>query len=328
MNSKIIKVGIIAILIMSMAACTNSTKPTTQVTIEQIQQDAVVLDLIKAKFEKVVSIKVNTQAVQGTQALVIADLTYDNGEAIVSGEIIINYEWDKKTWKAVNTQFTYKAVGVKNETDEKEVLKEFKVDPELNKQFEIGINTVEPVILSKSLNLERGEANYVLERNETVNLWTSKLTSTVKAKYDYQEGWKYTVESWSYKETTKWEGTWVIQWGDYGKETQYAVNEKMTLIISGEMTFTKNSDGVEDEDRSVNVQFKRAGSPYNLPATLSKLNESKGLYNTRFITFKYGNQANDVMFLELRFNANQNNVTTEIVAVSYDGNIGSATKIK
>lgn len=328
MNSKLIKFGIIVILILGLAACTNSTKPTKEVSIEQIQQDAVALDLIKAKFEKLISIKVNSQPIQGTQALVVADIVYDNGEALIKGEIVINYEWDKKTWKAVNTQFTYTSVSVKNEASESEILKEFKVTPEINKQFEIGINTVNPVILSKQLNLEIGEAVYVLERNETINNWTSKLTSTVKAKYDYLEGWKYTTESWSYKETTNWAGTWVIQWGSYTKETQYAPNEKMTLNITGEMNYSKNSDGQENENRSVNVQFKRSGSPYNLPATLSDLYESKGLYNSRFITIKYGNQANDILTLELRFSPNQNNVSTEIVAVSYDGNIGTVTKTR
>jgi len=328
LNTKIIRVGIIAILILSMAACTNSTKPTTKVAIEQIQQDVVALDFIKSKFEKVVSIKVNSQPVQGTQALVVADMTYDNGEALITGEVIINYEWNKKEWKAVNAQFSYKSVKVKFEAKEKDVLEAATEIETINTRYQANAFSDSPVLVSKELDLNNGLANYVVTRSSSTDGWNAVTTYKIGAKYDYLVGWVFEIKDWSYRETMNWAGTWKLVWGSEANETQYSPNEAMTIVIAGEVEITNNMAGNEIVTRALSVSFKRERNPYIIPATISKDYEKDGLYSTRFINVKYGNQANDEFNLELRFEGTSSDTMAKIVSKSYDGNFGVVTKTK
>lgn len=316
------------IMILTLSACSDSGKPSPNVTLEQIQTDAVEVEIIKTNFDRLVSLSVISQPVQGTQSLVIADLTYDNGEALVSGQVVINYEWINKAWKPVNTQFTYDSVSVKEEPSDEEVLNAIAVIEDLNSRFQNAAFNSEPVLVSRTPNLKKGEAIYVVRRTASVENWTSTTTTTIKAKYDHSQGWQYTVDQWDYSETTRWTGTWVVQWATYDKETQYAANEKITMTLTGEMTLTQNSADQQDETRKVNVVFKRNGSSFNLPATISRNYEDQGLYSTRFIVIKYGNQDNDQLFFELDFDLTGPNPIALYVAKSFDGNNAILTKIK
>lgn len=311
-----------------MAACTNSTKPTAKVAIEQIQQDAVAMDFIKAKFENVVSLKVNTQPIQGNQALVVADMTYDNGDALVSGEVVINYEWNKKEWKAVNAQFSYKSVKVKNEAKEKDVLDAAVEIETINTRYQANAYSQSAVLISKELDLDNGIANYFVSKKSSEDGWNAETTYKISAKYDYVKGWEFRIVDWSYWETMDWTGTWQIVWGNEANETQYTPKEEMIVTITGEIGITNNMADVENEKRTINVSFKRDKSPYEIPVTISNDYKKDKLYSTRFINVKYGNQANDMFNLELRFEESSSNTTSKIVAKSFDGNFGVVTKIK
>ena len=311
-----------------MTACTDSSKPNTNVTLDQIQQDAVNLAFIQAKYEELVSLEVISQPVQENQCLVVADLTYDNGDALISGQVVINYEWVDKAWKAVNTQFSFTAVSVKQEAPEVDVLKAAGPIEELSAQFETDTIPSTSTLDSKTLDLGIGEATYVVKKTQSLSSWSATTLITIKAKYYYLEGWKYTVDSWTYSETTQWAGSWTILWTEYEKETQYKVDEKMTITVKGDMTLTKNSAGDQTEDRSVNVVFRRNGSNFNLPATLSRDYLEEGRYCSRFFVIKYGNQDNDQFNFELRFDEANSPTTAGFVAKSFDGNLGILTKIK
>lgn len=322
------KLGLALLVTLVMAACTDSSKPTSDVTLDQIKQDAVNLAFIQAKFEKLDSLEVISQPVQDNQCLVVADLTYDNGDALISGQVVINYEWANKAWKAVNTQFSFTAVSVKEEAPEADVLKAAGPIDELSAQFETDAVPSTSVLESRSLDLAIGEATYVVKKTQSLGLWSATTLITIKAKYYYLEGWKYTVDSWTYTETTQWAGTWTILWTEYEKETQYKVDEKMTITVKGDMTLTKNSAGDQTEDRSVNVTFRRNNSNFNLPATLSRDYLEEGRYSSRFFVIKYGNQDNDQFNFELRFDETNNPTTAITVAKSFDGNLGVLTKIR
>jgi len=328
LNTRLIKTGLIVLMALTMSACSGSTKPTSAVKKEQIQTDAVALDIIKAKFDKVISLDIVSEPVQDLQCLVIANLTYDDGDALISGQIVINYAWANKAWKATNTQFSFTSVSVKEEAPQADLLASAVADNDLNAQFEVGDFAPNPTLVSKSLNLGIGEATYVVSSTVSALSWTATTTYTIKAKYYHQEGWKYTIDSWNYTETTKWAGTWTLQWATYDNETQYLPNEKMTITVNGEMTITKNSAGDQNEARSVNTTFKRSGNPYNIPAVISRDYEDEGRYSTRFIVFKYGNHDNDQFNLELRFDTSTSPTSASYVVKSFDGNLGILTKIK
>jgi len=328
LDTKHLKFILMVFMVLALNACADSGKPSSSVTDEQIRTDAVKADVIDAAFSKLISLTVISQPVQGTQSLVIADLTYDNGEALVSGQVVINYEWAEKAWKAANIQFTYGSVSVKAEAPEADILAAAEIIPDLNAQFQNFAFSLDPVLVSKEVFLEIGEATYVITRTASKENWTSTTTYTISAKYSYSDGWQFTTDSWEYTETTNWAGTWVVQWATYDKETQYLPNEKMTLTVTGAMTLTHNSADNQDETRKVNVVFKRASSGYNIPATLSRDYEDEGLYTTRFIVIKYGNQNNDQLNLELDFDLTATNPVATLVAKSFDGNIGVLTKIK
>jgi hypothetical protein len=328
LNTKHFKIILMVFMVLALTACADSSKPKSSVTEEQIRIDAVKADLIEGDFSKLISLTVISQPVQGIQSLVVADLTYDNGEALVSGQVVINYEWNNKAWKAVNTQFSYNSVSVKEEAPVADILGAAGIIPDLNAQFQNFAFSSDPVLVSKELALEIGEATYVITRSASTEKWTSTTTYMISAKYNHGGGWQFTLNSWTYTETTNWAGTWVIQWATYDKETQYTPNEKMTVTITGDMTLTHNSANDQNETRTVNVVFKRSGSGYNLPAILSSNYLDEGLYTTRFMIIKYGNQNNDQLYLELEFDLTGANPISNYVAKSYDGNVGLLTKIK
>ena len=325
---KHLKIILMVFMVLAFNACADSSKPGSNVTEDQIKTDAVKADLIKANFDKLISLTIISQPVQGTQSLVVADLTYDTGQALVSGQVVINYEWTNKAWKAVNTTFTYSSISVKEEAPEAEILGSATVIDDLNAQFQNFAFISDPVLVSKELHLEIGEASYVITRSASKDNWTSETTYNIDAQYDYAKGWQFTLASWSYTETTNWAGTWAIQWGTYDKETQYLANEKMTLVMTGTMTLTHNSANDQNETRKVNAVFRRGGSSYNLPAILSRNYEDEGYYTTRFIVIKYGNQDNDQLYLELDFDLSGTSPVATYAAKSFDGNVGSLTKIK
>ena len=325
---KITKIGLILLMIIGMSACTNGGNPTSVVSLEQIQEDALSLSFIQAKLEKIVSIDVISQPVQGKQCLVVANMVYDNGEALVKGEIVINYEWEKKEWTAVNTQFSYQSVSVKEEANPQKVLEAAGDIDILNSKFQANAFTQTPVLVSKELNLEIGEASYVVTRSNESSGWTATTTYTIKGKYFYLDGWQFTIEDWSYKEVTKWAGSWQIVWGSSPTESQYTDGEIMKLTVSGDISLSLNKADVQNEKRDVNVAFTRNRSPYSIPVTLSKDYQDVGLYTSRFILIKYGNQANDQFNLELSFENTNSGWVASTIAKSFDGTIGSLTKIK
>lgn len=328
MKSTLTKLGLVLLMTLFMSACADSSKPTSEVTLEQIKQDAVNLAFIQAKYKELVSLEVISQPVQENQCLVVADLTYDNGDALVSGQVVINYEWANKAWKEKNTQFSFKDVSVKDEAPEADVLKAAGPIDELSAQFETDTIPASATLESRTLNLDIGEATYVVKKTQSLSSWSATTLITIKAKYYYLEGWKYTINSWTYTETTQWAGIWTILWTDYEKETQYGVNEKMTITVKGDMTLTKNSAGDQTEDRTVNVVFRRSGNNYNLPATLSRDYLEEGRYSSRFFVVKYGNQDNDQYNFELRFDKTNTPTTAGFTAKSFDGNLGILTRIK
>jgi hypothetical protein len=313
---------------MGISACTDNGNPTSTVSVEQIQVDALAMSFIQAKFEKIVSLNIISQPVQGKQCLVVANMTYDNGEALVSGEVVINYEWAKKAWTAVNTQFSYKSVASKQEADPTSVLNAAGDIDVLNTKFQANAFTQTPVLVSKELNLEIGEASYVVSKTSAVEGWSATTTYTIKAKYYYLDGWQFTVEDWSYKEVTKWAGSWQIVWGTSPTESQYTSGEIMKLNVTGEISLTLNKADIQNEKREVNVAFTRNRSPYNIPVTISKDYQDEGLYSSRFILTKYGNQDNDQFNLELRFEKSGSTWTSSLIAKSFDGTLGTLTKIK
>ncbi|NTW96593.1 MAG: hypothetical protein HGB31_08250 [Erysipelotrichaceae bacterium] len=325
---KITKIGLILVMFIGMSACTDSGKPTTVVTLEQIQVDALDMSFIQAKFEKIVSIDVISQPVQGKQCLVVANMVYDNGEALVKGEVVINYEWVKKAWTAVNTQFSYQSVSVKAEADPQKVLDAAGDIDVLNSKFQANAFTQTPVLVSKELNLEIGEATYVVTRGNASSGWTATTTYTIKGKYYYLDGWQFTIEDWSYKEVTKWAGSWQIVWGSSPTESQYTAGEIMKLTVSGDISLSLNKADIQEEKRDVNVAFIRNRSPYSIPVTLSKDYQDEGLYTSRFILTKYGNQSNDQFNLELHFENSGSGWVATTIAKSFDGTIGTLTKIK
>lgn len=325
---KITKIGLILVMFIGISACADSGNPTTVVTLEQIQVDALDMSFIQAKFEKIVSIDVISQPVQGKQCLVVANMVYDNGEALVKGEVVINYEWVKKAWTSVNTQFSYQSVSVKEEADPQKVLDAAGDIEVLNTKFQADAFTETPVLVSKELNLEIGEATYVVTRSNASPGWTATTTYTIKGKYYYLDGWQFTIEDWAYKEVTKWAGSWQIVWGSSPTESQYAAGEIMKLTVSGDISLALNKADVQDEKRDVNVAFTRNRSPYSIPVTLSKDYQDDGLYTSRFILTKYGNQDNDQFNLELRFEKTSSGWVASTIAKSFDGTIGTLTKIR
>lgn len=314
-------------MIMGISACIYNGNPTSQVTLEQIQEDALSLSFIQAKLDKIVSIEVVSQPVQGKQCLVVANMVYDNGEALVKGEVVINYEWTMKAWTAVNTQFSYQSVSVKAEADSLEILNAAGDIDVLNTKFQANAFTQIPVLVSKVLNLEIGEATYVITKASASSGWTATTTYTIKAKYYYLDGWQFTIEDWAYKEVTNWAGIWQIVWGTSATESQYTAGEIMKLTISGEISLSLNKADIQEEKRDVNVAFTRNRSPYLIPVTLSKDYQDEGRYTSRFILTKYGNQDNDQFNLELRFENNGSGWVATTIAKSFDGTIGSLTKI-
>jgi hypothetical protein len=315
-------------MIIGMSACSESGKPTKNVNIEQIQEDALAMSFIQAKFEKLVSLSIISQPVQGNQCLVVANMTYDNGEALVSGEVVINYEWVNKAWTSANTQFSYKSVSSKLEADPNKVLNAAGDIDILNTKLQANAFTQTPVLVSKELNLEIGEATYVVSKVSATEGWSATTIYTIKAKYYYLDGWQFTIEDWSYKEVTKWAGSWQIIWGSSPTESQYTAGEIMNLKVSGDISLSLNKADIQEEKRDVNVAFSRNRSPYNIPATLSKDYQDDGLYSSRFILTKYGNQDNDQFNLELRFEKSGSTWTSSTIAKSFDGTLGTLTKIK
>lgn len=328
MKTNLFRFGLLLFVILMSGGCAESVNPTSEVTLDQIQADALKAPAIKEDVEKVVSLKVISEPFQEDQCLVLANLTYDNGEALINGDIVINYEWSSKQWKVVNTQFTVKKVSAKTEASEELVLNAAGSIESLNTQFELNLLASETVIQAKTLNLEEGKASYTLVKTSKAGNWTGVLTYMINATYDYSEGWQFTIDKWSYTETTRWAGTWVAQWGQYPKETQYAPNEKLSLDITGDMVISKNSANEQNEKRTVNVVFTRNRSGFNIPATFSTDYESQGRFSTRFITIKYGNQADDQINLELRFDTTILGTNVVMVAKSTNGNIASLTRVK
>lgn len=315
-------------MILLLGACAESVNPTSKVTLDQIQADAVEAPAIKEDVEALISLKVVSEPFQGDQCLVLANMTYDNGDALINGDVIINYEWASKRWEAVNTQFEVKKVSAKTEPTEDIVLNAAGSIESLNTQFELNLLAADTVIQSKTLNLEEGMASYTIVKTLKAGNWTGVVTTVLSAKYEYSDGWQFTIDNWSYTETTRWNGTWVVQWGQYHNETQYTPYESMNLEITGDMVITKNSTNEQNEKRSVNVVFNRDRSGFNIPATLSTDYEGKGQYNTRFITIKYGNQADDQITLELRFDTTILGTNVVMVAKSTNGNIGTLTRVR
>lgn len=315
-------------MMMGMSACTDNGNPTTQVTLQQIQEDVLSLSFIQAQQDRIVSIEVISQPVQGKQCLVVANMVYDNGEALVKGEVIINYEWAKKAWTAVNTQFSYQSVSVKEEADPLKVLNAAGDIDVLNTKFQANAFTQTPVIVSKELNLEIGEATYVVTKANDSPGWTATTTYTIKGKYYHLDGWQFTIVDWAYKEVTKWAGSWQIDWGSSPTESQYTDGEIMKLTVSGDISLSLNKADVQEEKRDVNVAFTRNRSPYSIPVTLSKDYQDEGLYTSRFILTKYGNQDNDQFNLELRFENTNSGWVASTIAKSFDGTIGTLTKIR
>lgn len=313
---------------IALSACLDAGKPSSQVTNDQIKQDATAIPFIKANFKEVTVLSVISRPVQGKQCLVVANLTYDNGAALISGGLIINYEWSKQAWIVVNSQFNYKAAKVKYEASDQAILAAVQLPDKINTQFQFNTANPSQVIGSRSPDLTNGNATYIVNFYSVIEGWTGTFSSIVSAKYDYKTGWKFSVSDWTYSETMTWTGTWVIQWGTYGNETQYAPNEKMTLNITGDIRMIHNTADYESENRDVNVSFRRTGSPYSIPVILSQDNQQAGLYSTRFIQVKYGNQEKNRFTMEMRFNGNGSGMKTQYIAKSYDGNIGSLAKIK
>lgn len=311
-----------------LGACAETLNPTSEVAMDQIQADVVKAPTIKEDLETLVSLKVISEPFQGDQCLVLANMTYDNGDALINGDVIINYEWKSKGWKAVNTQFELKKVSAKAEASEEIIFKAAENIDALNSQFELNLLAADYSILSRTLNLEEGKAAYTVEKTIKAGNWIGVVTYFLSAQYHYSNGWQLSIDRWSYTETTRWNGNWVVQWGQYPKETQYGPNEQMSLEITGDMVISKNSANEQNEKRTVNVIFTRNRSGYNIPATLSTDYESKGQYSTRFITIKYGNQADDQMTLELRFDTTILGTNVVMVAKSTNGNIGTLTRVK
>lgn len=328
MKTNLFRFGLLLFVILMLGACADSAKPTTEVTLDQIQADATKVPAIKEDLEKVVSLKVISEPFQGDQCLVLANLTYDNGDALINGDVVINYEWASKRWKAVNAQFAVKKISAKTEASEEAVIKAAGSIDALDKQFELDLLSAETSIQSKTLSLEEGKASYAIIKTIKAGNWTGVVTYGISARYDYSQGWLFTIDNWSYTETTRWTGTWVAQWGQYAQETQYTPNESMSLVITGDMVITKNSTNEQSEKRSVNVVFTRNRSGYNIPATLSTEYESDGRYTSRFIFIKYGNQADDQITLEHRFDTSILGTNVVMVAKSTSGNIGTLTRVK
>lgn len=328
MKTNLFRFGLLLFVILLLGACADSGKPTSDVTLDQIQADAAKVPTIREDLEKVISLKVISEPFQGDQCLVLANLTYDNGDALINGDVVINYEWASKRWKAVNAQFAVKKVSAKAEASDDTVIKAAGNIEALDKQFELDLLVAETSIASKSLNLEEGKASYAVVKTIKAGNWIGVVTYAISAVYDYSKGWQFTIDSWSYTETTRWTGTWAVQWGQYAKETQYTPNETMSLEITGEMVITKNSANEQSEKRTVNVVFTRNRSGYNIPATLSTEYESDGRYTSRFIVIKYGNQADDQITLEHRFDTSILGTNVVMVAKSVSGNIGTLTRVK
>ncbi len=202
MKSKIVKIGLFFLVLISLNACRDSNKTRPEVSEAQIQEDAISLAFIQAKFNKVVSLGVVSKPVQDNQCLVVAELTYDNGEALISGKVVINYEWTNKAWKSANIQFSYTSLSANAEPQIQAILNAASTIEAVDTQFQASSFSGAPILISKELDLEHGEATYVVTKASTVEGWNALTTMTIKAKYDYMEAWVFKMDSWVYTETT------------------------------------------------------------------------------------------------------------------------------
>lgn len=303
MIKKTIMMLMIWSLWFTLSACSSTSK------ISKVSEDTLKTDVQRAldldgTVKKLNAFRIDSNTMAETTSTARMTITIETNEAIVSGQITINYALDKKIWVKTTNDFVVTSLKTK-------------VDPSVAKA-ELALSNrgysndatvtadqywpTQTIFKDVQIDASTTTALFHFELTDHFLIWSSIHTYIVKATYVYGKGWQYTFDSVKYEDHTDWAGTYQLTFSKkfINADKWFVPEQVVELTIKGNLSITSNFIDSKQVTNTLSGTMVLNGET---KALVIKFNGEVGpdifRLNTDSIQLSFGPETADSLFFSL-----------------------------
>lgn len=191
---------------MGLASCSKQIKPVTEEVIRGDLETAFAVDGSLIKINKLV---VHTVTINGDQSTASVTIELEDSQAISTLDVELHYTLSKNTWVYDSRSYEFVSAYTKTEPVIQKV-REFVLGVQQGKQayfsfFDASKLVVENENSMTQMTPDRDNASVVFTFESRYHLLKTQVTATMEitGSYEYGKGWTFTIDDWTYVESTQ-----------------------------------------------------------------------------------------------------------------------------
>ena len=223
---------------LTLSACSSKPK-VSKISDETLKTDVKrALDL-DGTVKKLNSFRIDSNTMSETTATARITITIETQEAIVTGQITLNYTLDKNLWVKSSNDFI--VTTLKTKVDPNAALAEAALSnqeyPDMQDYADM-FELTQPVLKDVQVDASTGSALFRFESTDHMLIWSAIRTYLVKATYVYGRGWQYVFDSERYEDHTDWAGTYQLTFPSKftNSDKWFEPNQFVELTITGKLS--------------------------------------------------------------------------------------------
>jgi len=305
MTNKKLIIIIMAVLLTSLSSC--AKKMPDPVSEETIRQEIITLLAIDDVTVKLSSLSIDSNTVSTVSEIwdiVKTTVVLENQDAFSTLKVILSYVYTDSKWV-----FTLKSVEFVSAITKTDGSPELAFSTAISKEYDnsyslvmMGVfHTVSPL---KQVELlaehESGDSIYSFEAEYRMLETTGIGRLNIKAKYDYPAGWSYTVDSWTYRETTQYTGdyTFTFSFQNSSEVPWFKTGQIAEIHLDGTMSTSWQNVNDVVYDNKVTGTMTTEGEAY--PLTIEPYSDQLNVFaqkSSHSIKLTFGTGADNYLIL-------------------------------